>query len=130
MTPIEVERRGSVVVARAVKDVDAANAEEVRLQLAEAVDERCDALVLDLDGARYVDSAGIDMLFRLAALLRDRRSELRVVIRAGSPLRRLAEIVSLSAGMGVDDDVPSALEAVAEARSRLSGDHDKLGQGQ
>lgn len=121
MTKIVTERRGAIAVARPLEDIDAANAEDVRLQLADAVDERCEALVLDLGQTRYVDSAGIDMMFRLASLLQDRRSELRVVIPEGSPLRRLAEIVSLEAAMAVDADVEAALAGLAQTR-RSEGD--------
>ncbi len=117
MIEVQVERSGNVAVARPMKDIDAANAEEVRLLLTAAVDGHCDALIVDLQAVRYIDSAGIDMLFRLAALLVDRRSELRVVIPEGAPLRRLAEIVALPEAMGLDVTVEES-RAAAEHRGR------------
>ena len=112
MTEVEIERAAAaVVVARPLRDIDAANAEDVRLQLAATVDERSETLVLDLGRVEYVDSAGVDMIFRLAALLADRRSELRVVIPESSPLRRLAEIVSLPGAMALDATLEEAIAA-------------------
>jgi anti-anti-sigma regulatory factor len=40
-------------------------------------------LIVDLSGTRYLDSAGIDMLFRLAQSLGQRRATLRLVIPPG-----------------------------------------------
>ncbi len=120
MTQVTIERQAAIVVARISHDLDAANAESVRMQLAEAVDTRTHALVLDLTDARYIDSAGIDMMFRLAALLTDRRSELRVVIPDGSPLRRLAEIVALPSVIGLDGDVEAAVSAVERSREQAA----------
>jgi anti-anti-sigma factor len=116
MSGMEVSRRGAVVIARPVDDIDAANADEVRMQLAATLDERTAALVLDLGSTGYIDSAGIDMLFRLATLLADRRTELRVVIPEGSHLRRVAEIVALPSAMPVDAGVEEAVAAAGRAR--------------
>ena len=115
MTDVEVALSGRVAVARPAEDIDAANAEEVRLLLAAAVDERCETLIVDLCSVTYVDSAGIDMLFRLAALLGDRRTSVRVAIPEGTPLRKLVEIVALADVVPVD---PSVQAALAEARGR------------
>ena len=115
MTDVEVAMSGRVAVARPADDIDAANAEEVRLLLAAAVDEHCETLIVDLCGVSYVDSAGIDMLFRLVALLADRRTRVRVAIADGTPLRRLAEIVTLSDVVPVDGSVEAAMTA-AEGR--------------
>ncbi len=117
---VAIERQRAIVVARTSRDIDAANAETVRMRLAEAVDERTQALVLDLSDSYYVDSAGIDMLFRLAALLADRRNELRIVLPEDAPLRRLAEIVGLPSVIGLDSDVEAAVVAVERRREQAA----------
>jgi len=111
MTDVDVALSGRVAVARPAEDIDAANAEEIRMLLSAAVDERCETLIVDLCGVSYLDSAGIDMLFRLVALLADRRTSVRVAIPEGTPLRKLAEIVALADVAPLDASVEAALAA-------------------
>jgi anti-sigma B factor antagonist len=107
---IELEQVDGVPVARAVGDIDAANATRVRDELADALARHgTDQIVLDLSGTRYVDSAGIDMLFRLAERLRQRRAALLLVIPPDSQLARLAAIVSLPSAVAIHDSVDQAL---------------------
>jgi anti-sigma B factor antagonist len=113
MMLVNVERRDGVPVVRPREDVDAANAVALREQLTECVDSGTDRLVVDLTETRYVDSAGIDMLFRLGELLRQRRAMLLLVIAADSNLARLAEIVGLAAAMPLFPTVQEALGAPA-----------------
>lgn len=114
MTLIKVERHDGVPVVRPREDVDAANAAALREQLAECVDSGADRLVVDLTATRYIDSAGIDMLFRLGELLRQRRAMLLLVIAPDSNLARLAEIVGLAHAMPVLPTVQEALGAPAQ----------------
>ncbi len=111
MSRAEVERRDGVPVVRPREDIDAANATALREQLADCVDVGTDQLVVDLSETRYVDSAGLDMLFRLAELLRQRRAALRLVIAPESNLARLSEIVGLPHAMAVHASVEDALDA-------------------
>ena len=114
MTALEIERRNDVPVARAREDIDAANARSVGIELAETIGGGS-ALVLDLSETRFLDSAGIDMIFRLAERLRQRRAQLALVIPASSPLTRLAEIVGLPRSMPVCDTLEQALAACSDA---------------
>jgi anti-anti-sigma factor len=110
---LETERREDVPVARAGEDIDAANASRVGLELAEAIGGE-GALVLDLTETRYLDSAGIDMLFRLGERLRQRRARLVLVIPSSSPLTRLVEIVGLPHSTPVRETLEQALAACSE----------------
>lgn len=125
MTNVEVERAGGISIARPHDDIDAANAEEVRLLLADAVDERCETLVVDLTVVGYLDSAGVDVLFRLAALLADRRTGLLAVIPASAQLRRLAAIVGLDKAIPVHESVQDAIEATERERRESSSSGDE-----
>jgi anti-anti-sigma factor len=110
---LEVERCEDVPVARAREDIDAANASAVGFELAEMIGSD-PALVLDLSVTRYVDSAGLDMIFRLGERLSQRRARLVLVIPSKSPLTRLVEIVGLPGSMPVCETLEQALAACTD----------------
>ncbi|HEY2180474.1 MAG TPA: STAS domain-containing protein [Solirubrobacteraceae bacterium] len=114
MSALRIERVDGVCVARPREDIDAASARRVRDALAECLDEGGDSIVLDLSETRYVDSAGIDMLFRTSELLRERRARLELVIPRESNLARLAAIVALPTVVPVHESVELALAATRE----------------
>jgi anti-anti-sigma factor len=114
---IELRYINDVPVARPRGDIDAATASGVRAQLIDCMSNNAANLVLDLSQTRYVDSAGIDMLFRLAERLRERRAHLLLVVPSDSQLLALAELVGLPRAMPVCDSVEQAL-ARCEQRSR------------
>jgi anti-anti-sigma factor len=109
---LKVQRVQGVPVARSTEDIDAANAHVLREELAACL-QGADKLVLDLGATRYVDSAGIDMLFRLNELLHQRRVTLVLVIPQSSQLMRLAQIVALPSAMAIHETVEQALGAVS-----------------
>jgi anti-anti-sigma factor len=115
MSGAEIERLDGVPVVRPHEDIDAANAAALRERLADTVDPRTELLIVDLSETRYLDSAGIDMLIRLAELLRQRRSTLALVIPPESNLARLAEIVGLGRAIALHESVEAALGAAAPA---------------
>jgi anti-anti-sigma factor len=114
---LDLEYHDGVPVARYRGDIDAANAARVRDALVEELGSTADHLVLDLGSTRYLDSAGVDMLFRLSERLRERRARLHAVIPPGSPLGRVAEIVALPSAAAVHESVAEAIAACATARA-------------
>src|SRR5689334_18377349 len=114
MSGPHVERQDGVPVVRPREDIDAATAPSLRERLAECADSGTDRLILDLTETRYLDSAGIDMLFRLGELLRQRRATLLLVIPPESNLARLADLVGLARAMPVHASVQAALGAPAQ----------------
>lgn len=120
MTGLDVERRDEVPVARPRGDIDVANALQVREELAACLHDGADCLVLDLTATRYVDSAGLDMLFRLGERLRQRRVRLLLVISPASQLARLANIVALPQALPVYDTLEAALHESAAPPSHTS----------
>jgi stage II sporulation protein AA (anti-sigma F factor antagonist) len=117
VTPAGVEYHDGVPVVRPREDIDAANAAALRELLADCVDPSTHRLIVDLSETRYIDSAGIDMLFRLAELLRQRRTQLLLVISPESHLARLAEIVGLGRSMAIHASLQEALGAEAQPSS-------------
>ena len=112
MSALKIERVDGVGIARLDSDIDAANAARIRQELADCFQEGSDRVILDLTDTAYLDSAGIDMLFRLADRLRQRRSTLALVIAEGAQLQRLSRIVGLGRAMPVHDTVEDALRAL------------------
>ena len=113
--PLQIEHVDHIPIARPVADIDAASAATVQEELVEALSPHVDGLIVDLSTTRYVDSAGVDMLFRLGERLRERRATLRLVIPASSQLSRLAAIVGLPHAMPVHETVPEALRVAVAA---------------
>jgi anti-anti-sigma factor len=111
MSQVEIRSVDGMPVACPPADVDAANAAAVGGQLAAAVmsDSRC--LIVDLAATRYLDSAGIDMLFDLNERLRVRRKRLLLVVPPGSPIGRLLEITAVATTIAIHADVTDASRA-------------------
>ncbi|HLW94380.1 MAG TPA: STAS domain-containing protein [Solirubrobacteraceae bacterium] len=120
MTIPAVTSLNGVPVAAIPVDVDVANAALVGEQLAGAVTHDAPCLVLDLTATRYLDSAGIDMLLKLAERLRNRRQALRLVVPEGSPLRRLLAVMGVDASLPVYASVTEAVESAGGEPGTLS----------
>ena len=60
-----LEREGLIVVARVHGEVDIARVEGLRAELLGGIDNQDLALIVDLTGTSYLDSAGISMLFEI-----------------------------------------------------------------
>jgi anti-anti-sigma factor len=127
MSPLEHERIDGVPIVRIRDDIDAANASVTQQQLDDALDADASSLVIDLTETRYIDSAGIAMLFRLADRLDHRRAKLVLVIPDSSQLKRLASIVGLPDVMAVLPELQAALREAtraAGAEHRAGTEHD------
>ena len=92
---IVLDRRDGSVVARLSGEVDMSNATHVRDQLLASMPNEALALVLDITGARYLDSAAIEVLFDVSRRLGRRRQQLRLVMPPDSPLRRVIELTEV-----------------------------------
>jgi anti-anti-sigma factor len=90
-------------LARMPTDVDLANAAIIGVQLDSAVPRDAAGLTVDLSSTRYIDSAGIDMLLRLAERLHWRRQTLQLFVAKGSHLARLLRIAGLEASLTIRD---------------------------
>jgi anti-sigma B factor antagonist len=106
---IAVERRGGTVVALLTGEVDMTNAPQVREQLLGAVPNDALALVVDLDGCRYLDSAAIEVVFDLSRRLARRRQDLRLVVPETSPLGRVLVLTDVNSVAPVHATLEEAL---------------------
>jgi anti-anti-sigma factor len=103
-----------VVIARVSGEIDLSNATSVGDELAAAVPNRAFGLVIDLGGMAYLDSSGVSLLFDLAARLRRRQQQLRLVVPDDSPLQRVLRIVDVGSTVPI---VPTIDEAVEQVRA-------------
>jgi anti-anti-sigma factor len=94
---VSVERRGGWMVAALTGEVDMTNAYSVGEALTSPVPNDTEGLVIDMTGLRYLDSAGVELLFELAGRLGNRRQQLRLALPADSPLRRLLALTGMEA---------------------------------
>jgi anti-anti-sigma factor len=106
---IVLDRRGGHVVARLSGEVDMSNATYVREHLLESIPNDALALVLDISGTRYLDSAAIEVLFDISRRLARRRQELRLVMPPTSPLRRVIELTEVHTAAPVYESLEDAL---------------------
>ena len=102
-----VEAR-DVVGARLVQiigEIDLSNATDVMDAVTRAVPDDTPLVVLDLSGTTYLDSTGIDMLFRLSDRLRLRRQGLRLVVPARAPIRAVLELTKVDHAIPIQESI-------------------------
>lgn len=105
---------GPLPVARVAGEIDIANAARVREDvLALAVDD-ADGLVVDLTEVRYLDSAGVKVMFDLLRDLRQRDQALVVTVPSGSPLRRLLKITNFQEAAPICDSIEAAVSLITQ----------------
>lgn len=109
---IDVEEVGAGIVASLGGDVDLANAAPLRDRLLAAVPNTAWALVVDLSGLTYLDSAGVRLLFDLAGRLRERRQQLILLAAPDTLHREVLRLVAM-------DRVASVVDTRADALARL-----------
>jgi anti-anti-sigma factor len=105
-----------VEVARFEGDIDLPRARELEPELFRAVGNEALGLVVDLSGVRHIDSAGVRLLFQLAARLELRRQRLAVVVPTGSSVRRVLDLVGLDASAQLAPTVDEAITGLRRSQ--------------
>ena len=108
---LSLESEGDVELARVAGEVDASNVDDLSRRLLSSVSNKARGLVLDLTETSYIDSSGIELLFRLHAALAADGVELIVVAPDGSNAARLLGLVAMS-------DIGEVRRSLAEALHR------------
>ena len=106
------EHHGDVPLVAIAGEIDASNAGEIAERLRAALSNRSEALVVDLSGTTYIDSAGLNVLFELSTALRERQQQLHLVVGQPSPIARIVAIVGLDAAVPTHPTRAAALDAV------------------
>jgi anti-sigma B factor antagonist len=117
MTPladVTFEVLGDIVVARVAGEVDMSNASELGAAVTARVPSEARALVLDLAGVGYVDSAGIHVFFELRERLTRRGQGIRLSLAGDSPVATALEYAGVQRMLGAAASVQEAIEDLAE----------------
>lgn len=117
---VAISERDRVVIARLEGEIDFSNIGEVGDDLRSAVSNEAVGLVIDLSAVRYVDSAGIRMLFDLARRGEATRQGFGLVLGEDSPLRTLVRVTKL------DDVVLLCLSVDACVEELIQGSADRI----
>jgi len=110
---LAVDEVAGLPVARIDGEVDLSNAASLGASLDEAAGDR--GLVVDLSSVGFMDSAGLHMLFRLAAALAAHGCGLRVVVPRAAPLLAVLRISDPTGYIPVDETVDAAVAALTGA---------------
>jgi anti-anti-sigma factor len=114
MVPVELGRLGPYATATLHGDLDIANVEEVRLFILEAMPGDAHGLIVDLTSVRYVDSAGVHMLFELVRRLESRRQGVAIAVPDGSSVATLLKITNVNEAAPVCGTVDDCAEALRD----------------
>lgn len=118
LADVSFDRVGAISIAAVSGEVDMSNAASVRRRVEEAVTPDDEALILDLSGLSFIDSAGLHSVFELGAALEERRQRLYVCADEGGQVERTIEIVGMPRAVSVHRALD---EAIAAARASATG---------
>ncbi len=93
-------------------EIDSSNAAEIGDRLRATISNQGMAMVVDLTPTTYIDSAGLNALFRLGLELDERQQTLHLVVASGSPIERMLKIVGLDRAIPTFATRAAALEAL------------------
>jgi anti-sigma B factor antagonist len=84
---IDVKKDGSACVLTVRGEVDVYTSPLLKSHLAEAIDEGCLDIVVDLDGVGFIDSSGLGALVSGLRRVKERSGSLRIVCTKDSILK-------------------------------------------
>jgi anti-sigma B factor antagonist len=109
---LTLDLRDGVHVAHILGEVDIANAQGLESEIADAVSNSAEGLVLDLTDTEYFDSAGVRMLFELHGRLSGRRQSLRVVVPPEAVILSALRITEVDQVVPIDGTLEESLAAL------------------
>jgi anti-anti-sigma factor len=105
-----------LLLARLTGDLDLSNLHAVHTALLDAMPNDALGLVVDLAGVEFLDSSGVEMLFRLERSLAIRQQRFAVAIRPDATVRRALEVSGAAGEMALCPSVDAALAVLGAAR--------------
>jgi anti-sigma B factor antagonist len=105
------ERLEGVVIAAVEGEIDASNVSDIADRVRLMLSNRSETLVVDLTQTTYLDSAGLNMLFRFGTDLQQRQQALLLVVAPSSPIARMLAITGLDAAVPTFPTRDAALAA-------------------
>lgn len=112
---IETEQVGTVTIARIAGEPDLTNVRELEHRLWRDIPNTAVGVVVDLSGVRYLDSAGLNLLFTLNRDLLKRGQRLALVVPEGALIWPLLQVVRAESAMQIHPTLPAALRSFSLA---------------
>jgi anti-anti-sigma factor len=113
LATLDLDSTAGATLATLTGEVDMSNAEGLEGRLVAAVPNTARGLVLDVRGLRYLDSAGVRVLFALDERLTNRGQRLVIVVEEGSNVERVLDLTGIRPAIPIARDVDAALDRVA-----------------
>ena len=117
MTPladVRFEAADRVVIARVEGEIDMSNAGELGTAITGRVPADAVAVVLDLGGVDYLDSAGIHVVYQLRERLSQRGQAVSLVVAPDSPVAAALEYAGASRALGAAETVQDAIAGLRD----------------
>jgi anti-anti-sigma factor len=115
LAELELGDPAEVRVARLRGELDLSNAIDIADALAAATEDGALGLVVDMEGLRHLDSAGVRLLFDLRRRLGVRRQALALAVPRSARIRDVLEMAAVHETMPVTESVEAAVAAVRAA---------------
>jgi len=109
---IHLIKDGDVLVVHLSGEIDMSNAEQIGTRILESTPNEAMGIVLDFAAVRYLDSAGIYVVFGMRDRLRARGQTLSIVIPPASPVHDALRLAGVNA-----ETVETVEEGVRTVRS-------------
>jgi anti-anti-sigma factor len=121
---LELEERSGFAIARVGGEVDASNTASLREDILAGISNQVTGVILDLSSTRYLDSAGIHLIFELARRLRQRQLGFGIVVAPGTIVADVLEMVRVEDMANCAQDVAAAIEELSRPSERLPQDRE------
>jgi anti-anti-sigma factor len=115
LADVKLRVDGDVLVARLTGDIDMSNAEDLGAALMDATTNDLIGAVLDCSELDYLDSAGVQLIYRLRERLRARGQRLRLALPDDSPV---GEVLRLAGATSYVKAAPALDQALDDLRAR------------
>lgn len=118
MTPlatVEIMARERILVASVAGEVDASNVDDIRTRITAMIPNEALGVVVDLSEVRYLDSAGVGLLFELAGRLSAAGQHIRLTLPESSLVRRVLELTAVEAVAPIDTSLEASLAELEAA---------------
>jgi anti-sigma B factor antagonist len=113
LADVQFDTRERAVVARVTGEVDLSNAGEIGRALIDAIPNDSVALILELSDVDHLDSAGIQLVYRLREDLRARGQSLQLVIPQRSAAHDALRLAGVTRHLHLSESIDDAIAELA-----------------
>lgn len=118
---VQFTDQDGILIAELTGEIDLSNADSIGQAIVETTTNQEAGLVLDLSALRYLDSAGIQFLFRLREQLRTRGQTFALVIPAKSATNDALRLAGVTLHVDAFEMREEALQSLSPAATDAHG---------